>query len=96
MIAIRKQSVQFDDEVELESLHDPSQDIDKESILAVRQAVQELPERQRTALILCQLQGWSQAEVARLLHISVEATESLLARARRTLRTTLSVVETTN
>ncbi len=92
----RKQSAQFDDEVELESLHDPSQEVDKETILAVRQAVQKLPERQRTALILCQLQGWSQSEVASLLQISVEATESLLARARRTLRTRLSVAETTN
>ncbi len=45
-----------------------------------------LPERQREALLLFHLEGHSQAETAAILQISVDALESLLARARRSLR----------
>ena len=48
--------------------------------------IHELPERQRTALVLCHIQGWSNAEAATVLDVSTEALESLLARARRALR----------
>lgn len=57
---------------------------------AVREAVTALPERQREALVLFHFEGLTQAEAADLLDVSVEALESLLARARRTLRTRLS------
>lgn len=56
---------------------------------AIEQAISRLPERQSAALTLCALQGHSQAEAAEILEISVEALESLLARARRTLRAEL-------
>ncbi len=59
----------------------------------VRQAVRSLPERQRTALWLCAYQGLSNKEAAATLQTSVEALESLLARARRTLREKLQAVE---
>ena len=49
-----------------------------------------LPENQRAALSLAQLQGFSNKEVAHILGLSVRATESLLARARRTMRQNLS------
>ncbi|MBI1265397.1 MAG: RNA polymerase sigma factor [Alphaproteobacteria bacterium] len=55
----------------------------------VRAAVAALPERQRAALELRHFQGLSQAEAADILEISEEAVESLLARARRTLKTAL-------
>jgi RNA polymerase sigma-70 factor (ECF subfamily) len=45
----------------------------------------ELPPAQRTAMVLRYLDDLSVAEVAGLLDRSVRATESLLARARRTL-----------
>jgi RNA polymerase sigma-70 factor (ECF subfamily) len=48
-----------------------------------------LPERQRTALSLCALQGLSNQEAATVMEISVEALESLLARGRRQLRSHL-------
>ena len=57
---------------------------------AVRTAIASLPERQREALVLCHFQELPQAEAAALLDITVEALESLLARARRTLRQTLA------
>jgi RNA polymerase sigma-70 factor (ECF subfamily) len=53
-------------------------------------ALKGLPERQRLALTLFHYEGMSQIEVGEALGISDEAVESLLARARRTLKTTLS------
>ena len=57
---------------------------------AVRQAldaaIAALPERQRTALVLCHHQGMPNRDAAVVLNVSVDALESLLARARRTLR----------
>jgi len=52
-------------------------------------ALKALPERQRLALTLFHYEGMSQIEVGEVLGISDEAVESLLARARRTLKATL-------
>jgi RNA polymerase sigma-70 factor (ECF subfamily) len=52
----------------------------------VTREVDALPERQRTALALCHYQGLRNIEAAAIMELSVEALESLLARARRTLR----------
>lgn len=56
----------------------------------VRHALEQLPERQRLALVLFHYQGMSQNEAASTLEISAEALESLLARARRTLKAALA------
>lgn len=48
-----------------------------------------LPERQRLALTLFHYEGLSQSEVGDMLGISEEAVESLLARARRSLKAAL-------
>jgi RNA polymerase sigma-70 factor (ECF subfamily) len=55
----------------------------------VRRALADLPERQRSALLLCHYQGLSNRDAAQVLDVSVDALESLLARARRTLKKTL-------
>lgn len=52
----------------------------------VRLALSELPERQRAAMVLSHYQGMSNIESADILGVSVEAVESLLGRARRSLR----------
>jgi RNA polymerase sigma-70 factor, ECF subfamily len=52
----------------------------------VRQALDRLPQRQREALLLFHFEGHSQAETAAVMEVSVDALESLLARARRSLR----------
>ncbi|SNB51063.1 RNA polymerase sigma-70 factor, ECF subfamily [Arboricoccus pini] len=52
----------------------------------VRTAVEALPERQREAILLCHFQELGNIEAAATLGISVEALESLLSRARRSLR----------
>lgn len=49
-------------------------------------ALGRLPENQRAALLLCQTRGFSNSEAADILGINTRALESLLARARRTLR----------
>jgi RNA polymerase sigma-70 factor, ECF subfamily len=52
-------------------------------------ALKDLPDRQRMALILFHYEGLSQIEVGRIMSISDEAVESLLARARRSLKAAL-------
>lgn len=54
--------------------------------LIVTTALNELPERQRTAINLCVYQALSNQDAADTMGISVEALESLLSRARRKLR----------
>jgi RNA polymerase sigma-70 factor (ECF subfamily) len=56
----------------------------------VTAALDGLPERQRTAIHLVHFEGLSGEEAGAALEISVEALESLLARARRTLRRDLA------
>lgn len=55
----------------------------------VRKALDALPERQRQALTLFHFEGLSQLEICDVLGISEDAVESLLARARRTLKAAL-------
>ena len=55
----------------------------------VGEALAALPERQRVALTLFHYEGLSQIEVGDMLGISDEAVESLLARARRSLKAAL-------
>ena len=54
--------------------------------LAFVAATQHLPARQRAALILHDALGWSVVDVAELLDVSEAATNSLLQRARATMR----------
>jgi len=61
----------------------------------LQRALSTLPERQREAIVLSYYQEMSNMEAATLMGVSVEALESLLARARRTLRQTLSDTSTT-
>jgi len=52
---------------------------------ALRDAIAALPERQRLALTLRHFEGASNPEIAAQLDISIEAVESLTARAKRAL-----------
>jgi RNA polymerase sigma-70 factor (ECF subfamily) len=62
---------------------------ERELAMRVDAALKALPERQRLALTLFHYEGMSQIEVGDVMGISDEAVESLLARARRTLKVSL-------
>lgn len=53
---------------------------------AIDEALAALPDRQRAAISLCHFQEVSNIEAARIMDVSVDALESLLARGRRALR----------
>ncbi|MCW2923713.1 MAG: polymerase sigma70 factor [Thermoleophilia bacterium] len=57
--------------------------------VALRSALERLPEQQRKAIVLRELQGASYAEIADALHTTQGAVESLIFRARRQLATTM-------
>jgi len=52
----------------------------------IEQALAELPENQRLAIVLCRQEELSYEEIARVLHCSVSATKSLIYRGRETLK----------
>jgi RNA polymerase sigma-70 factor (ECF subfamily) len=56
----------------------------------VAAAMDGLPDRQRHALVLCHFEGLSNIDAAAILEISIGALESLLVRARRTLKDALA------
>ena len=58
----------------------------KERSLQVTEALQSLPENQRMAIILKRYDDLSYGEIAQVLGCSVPAVESLLVRAKRTLK----------
>lgn len=64
----------------------------QQAALSVAEALDSLPERQRTALQLTYYEGLGNQETALVMQVSVEAVESLLSRARRSLRDTLAPV----
>lgn len=55
----------------------------------IRAAIEELPQAQRTAVILCRYEGLAYEEIAGVLGCSVAAVKSLLHRARATLKAKL-------
>lgn len=55
----------------------------------VELAIRELPEAQRTALLLCREEDVSYEQISRILGCSLSATKSLIHRARETLRAKL-------
>jgi RNA polymerase sigma-70 factor, ECF subfamily len=62
----------------------------QEASVRVEAALKQLPDRQRLALVLFHYEGLSQIEIGQTMGISDEAVESLLSRARRSLKTVLA------
>lgn len=81
-------------EVALDAAGDPASDAPHPGTALQRQAVADriqealalLPERQRSAVVLCHFQELGNVEAAAVMEIGVEALESLLSRGRRKLR----------
>ncbi len=57
---------------------------------AISQSISRLPRRQKMALTLCFFNGVSNFEAAKIMSLTVGAVESLLVRARRTVRSDLN------
>jgi RNA polymerase sigma-70 factor (ECF subfamily) len=57
--------------------------------MAVRKAIQSLPENQRIAILLRQYNDFSYNEISTIMGISVSAVESLIQRARQSLKKSL-------
>lgn len=72
---------------EAERTSDGGTDVERiETTVAVRRALSELPEDYELVLNLCDVEQWDAAEAAVMLDKTVQATKSLLYRARRALR----------
>jgi RNA polymerase sigma factor (sigma-70 family) len=62
-------------------------------VRALRSALERLPEQQRKAIVMRELQGASYNEIADALHTTQGAVESLIFRARRQLATSIRADE---
>jgi RNA polymerase sigma-70 factor, ECF subfamily len=66
---------------------DPAREVaERELQECIQQAIERLPDAQRTAVILCRFEGQAYEEIAHVLGCSVSAVKSLLHRARQTLK----------
>jgi RNA polymerase sigma factor (sigma-70 family) len=59
---------------------------DKEGVAYIFACINELPERQKTALLLKSMEQLSQKEIAEVMALSEKAVESLLSRAKANLK----------
>src|SRR5689334_7841848 len=77
---------QFEDQ---KTLSPPESLLHGEFQSKIEQALADLPENQRTALLLCRQEELSYEEIAEVLGCSLSATKSLIHRGRETLKTKL-------
>ncbi|MCP3915362.1 MAG: RNA polymerase sigma factor [bacterium] len=74
-----------------EDAPDPAQRLERaDVVLAVRAAIEELPDNQRMALVLAKYHEMPYVEIAEILSSSEKAIKSLIHRARTTLRANLA------
>jgi RNA polymerase sigma-70 factor (ECF subfamily) len=64
----------------------------RERVQTIKKTLDELPERQRMALVLSQYEGLSYKEIAAAMKVSVSSVESLIFRARTALRKKFDVL----
>lgn len=82
--------------LDVAATHGLEEQVDQHVHVAVlRSALERLPEQQRKAIVLRELQGASYAEIAAALDTTQGAVESLIFRARRQLATSLRVASPT-
>jgi RNA polymerase sigma-70 factor, ECF subfamily len=62
----------------------------RELSFTLKKALKSLPEKQRVALLLHKYSGFSYSEISQMMNCSVSAVESLIHRARQSLRKQLS------
>ncbi len=87
----RRDSVSTDDvEIVDGAISAPAKIEAEQTAKQVQAAINALSDRQREAIVLTYYQDLSNQEAASVMDVSVEALESLLARARRSLRATMN------
>jgi RNA polymerase sigma factor (sigma-70 family) len=70
----------------LNQMNHPGIDLEqKESVARIFRAINELPENQKTALILNKIEQMTLPELAEIMNLSYKATESLIQRAKQNL-----------
>jgi len=74
---------QFEDQ---KTFTPPQAILHKELEAKIQQALDQLPEKQRLAVLLCRQDELSYEQIARVLGLSLSATKSLIHRARETLK----------
>ncbi len=62
----------------------------KEAVNRIMTIINDLPEKQRTAIILKRLENLSQKEIADIMNCSTKAVESLVSRAKNTIKRKLN------
>lgn len=68
----------------------PARERDHPLRLAIQSALGSLPERERTAFLLCEVEGFSHREAAEILDVPEASSRTLLFRAKRQLQRGLS------
>ncbi len=64
--------------------------IEADRMAALQTALNQLPDRQRQAVVLRHIEGLTNPEIARIMEIGIEAVESLTARGKRSLTAILA------
>ncbi|MEO8242846.1 MAG: RNA polymerase sigma factor [bacterium] len=64
--------------------------IEADRMAALQNALAQLPERQRQAVVLRHIEGLSNPEIGQIMEIGIEAVESLTARGKRSLTALLA------
>lgn len=64
--------------------------IETDRMTALQDALSQLPDRQRQAVVLRHIEGMTNPQIAQIMEIGVEAVESLTARGKRTLAALLA------
>lgn len=78
--------------VEPAMFHHPGVEMEKkESAAALFTAIKKLPHNQRIAFTLHKIEGQKYNEIATIMNMSLQATESLLARAKQNLKKELEI-----
>lgn len=88
----RRKSTALDDAPDIDDGR-PAADaqlIDADRMAALTAALASLPDRQREAVVLRHIEGFTNPEIAAVMDIGIEAVESLTARGKRTLAAILA------
>lgn len=84
------------DGMDVAATHGLEEQVDQhQHVVVLRSALERLPEQQRKAIVLRELQGASYAEIADALQTTQGAVESLIFRARRQLATSIRIASPT-